>query len=119
MLALGYFGLGEADRVGEPVTEAASVFDDLRDEDLGAQHPAMAIWLGWAEVSAERFRDAVRHLERGIVTSRAYGHRHLTVPLLGVQGQTLVLAGELSARRRSPRRLPMRRFCPRATWAGR
>ena len=95
VLALGYFGLGETDRVSEPVSEAASLFDDLRDEDLAAQHPAMAVWLGWAEVCTERFRDAVRHLERGIAISRSYGHRHLTVPLLAVQGQTLVLTGQL------------------------
>ena len=93
--ALGHFGLGEMDRVSEPVSEAASLFDGLRDDDLGAQHPAMAVWLGWAEVCTERFRDAVRHLERGIVISRSYGHRHLTVPLLAVQGQALVLTGQL------------------------
>src|SRR5262249_13003475 len=93
--ALSGFCLGEADRVREPVADAAALFDGLGDEALAAHHPAMAIWLGWAEVCCERFDEAIRHLERGIVVSRACGQRHLTVPLLAVQGQALGLTGQL------------------------
>jgi DNA-binding NarL/FixJ family response regulator len=94
-LALADCGLGEAGGVSEGVSDAASLFDGLRDEDVAIRHPAMAVWLGRAEVSAERFHDAVRHLERGVAISRSHGQRHLTVPLLGMQGQILVLVGEL------------------------
>jgi ATP/maltotriose-dependent transcriptional regulator MalT len=94
-LALAECGRGESDRVGEPVAQAVSLLDSLRDEELGARHPAMTAWLGRAEACAERFDDAIRHLERGVAVSRSHGQRHLTVPLLGIQGQLLALTGRV------------------------
>ena len=95
VLALANFGLGEMDRVSEPVSEAASLFDSLRDEDLGGYHHTMAVWLGRAEVCTERFDDAIGHLDRGIAVSRSFGRRHTTVPMLVMQGQMLALTGQL------------------------
>jgi DNA-binding NarL/FixJ family response regulator len=94
-LALAESGLGQLDAVSGPVSVAASLFDSLRDEDLASHQPAMAVWLGRAEVCIERFDDAIRHLERGVTVSRSHGQRHLTVPLLGMQGQILTLTGQL------------------------
>ena len=95
ILALANFGLEEMDQVSEPVSEAASLFDSVRDADLATYHHTMAVWLARAEVCTERFDDATRHLERGIAVSRACGRRHTTVPMLVMQGQILALTGEL------------------------
>jgi DNA-binding CsgD family transcriptional regulator len=99
-LALAQFGLVEVDDAHGSVENAAALFDALSDDEVAAHHPGIAIWLGWAEVCTERFGEAIRHLDRGIIVSRAAGQRHLTVGLLAVQGQALALAGrgeELSA----------------------
>jgi ATP/maltotriose-dependent transcriptional regulator MalT len=95
VLALGCFALGEIDEVGPAVVEAVELFDGLRDEEVAAHHPAIAIWLGWAEVCTERLGDAIRHLERSITVSRAAGQRHLTSPMLAIQGQALALRGQV------------------------
>jgi len=92
-LALGEFGLANVEEVECAVAEGAELFDALPDEQVAAHHPGIAMWLGWAEVCAERFEEAIRHLDRGIAGSRQAGQRHLTIGLLMVQGQALALAG--------------------------
>ncbi|HTB50111.1 MAG TPA: AAA family ATPase [Solirubrobacteraceae bacterium] len=99
-LALAEFGLGELDSIRRWVSEAADIFDGLTDAEITAHHPAIATWLGWAEICTERFDDAVRHSRRSIDISRTAGQRHMTVALAVVQGQALALKGsgeELSA----------------------
>jgi DNA-binding NarL/FixJ family response regulator len=46
-------------------------------------------------VCTERLGDAIRHLERSIAVSRAAGQRHLTSPMLAIQGQALALRGQV------------------------
>ncbi len=94
-LGLGELGLGEFDRAGHSATvsESAELFDSLSDQEVAAHHPAIAGWLGWAEVCSERFDAAIEHLERCIGVSRLAGQRHMTVALLAVQGQALALTG--------------------------
>ncbi|HXV04830.1 MAG TPA: LuxR C-terminal-related transcriptional regulator, partial [Solirubrobacterales bacterium] len=62
--------------------------------EIAAHDPGIGLWLGWAEVCAERFGDSTRHLERAIAISRSIGQRHLTVGLLAVQAQALVFQGD-------------------------
>jgi DNA-binding NarL/FixJ family response regulator len=95
-LALGSFGLDRIDEAREPIATAASLFDRLRDDELAAHHPAIAIWLCRAELCLERFEDAIRHVERSVEVSRGAGQRHLTVPLLGGQTEALILTGQLA-----------------------
>jgi DNA-binding NarL/FixJ family response regulator len=95
-LALGAIGLDRIDEAGEPIATAASLFDRLRDEELAAHHPAIAVWLCRAELCLERFEDAISHVERSVEVSRAAGQRHLTVPLLGGQSEALILTGQLA-----------------------
>lgn len=95
-LALAAYGLGEIDQARRPVSEAAALFDGLADEAVGAHHPGVATWLGRAEVCAERFDDAIGHLERALAISRARGQRHLTLAMLTVQGQALALRGRIT-----------------------
>ncbi len=92
-LALAQFGLGELDSIRTLVSEAADIFDGLTDSEIAAHHPAIATWLGWAEICTERFDDAVGHSERSIAISRAGGQRHMTVAFAAVQGQALALRG--------------------------
>jgi DNA-binding CsgD family transcriptional regulator/tetratricopeptide (TPR) repeat protein len=97
-LALAEYGLGDIDQARRPVSQAAALFDGLTDEALTAHHPGIqgVTWLGRAEVCAERFDDAVRHLERALAISHARGQRHLTVAMLAVQGQALALSGRVA-----------------------
>jgi DNA-binding CsgD family transcriptional regulator len=97
-LALAEYGRGNGDRAGQAVSEAAALFDDLTDDALITHSPGLqgATWLGRAEVCAERFGDAIRHLDRALAISHARGQRHLTVAMRTVQGQALALTGRIT-----------------------
>jgi DNA-binding CsgD family transcriptional regulator/tetratricopeptide (TPR) repeat protein len=94
-LALAQYGLGYIDRADPLVSEAAALFDSVTDQTLTV-HSQGATWLGRAEVCAERFNDAIRHLERALIISRTRGQRHLTVGMLVVLGQALALNGRVA-----------------------
>ena len=94
-LALAEYGLHAVDQA-RPVADAAALFDSLTDEAVAAHHPGIAAWLGRAEVCAERFDAAIRHLDRSIAISRAHGQRHLTVVMLAIQGQALAMSGRIT-----------------------
>ncbi len=96
-LALAEFGLGEFDSIGGPLAEAGELFEGLAEAEVTPSQPAMAIWLGWAEVCGERFEQAVSHTERAIAIARSLGQRDLTVGLAVVQSQALALRGEGAA----------------------
>jgi DNA-binding NarL/FixJ family response regulator len=93
--ALAKIGLGRVDQAREPISLAASEFDALKDDDLAAHQPGIAIWLCRAELCIERFGDGVRHLDRSVRVSRASGQRHLTVPIVSMQAEALTLNGRL------------------------
>ena len=56
---------------------------------------ASTAWLGWAEVCAERYEDAIRHLARGSRVSRLAGQGHLAAGLRFAHSQALALTGRL------------------------
>jgi DNA-binding CsgD family transcriptional regulator len=87
--------LGDTNSASPHLDEAAALFDELADDEL-ATRPDAACYLGWAEVSMERFDDAVRHLDRGIAIARATGQGHLLVPMTIGQVAALVMRGELA-----------------------
>jgi len=93
-LALAEQSLGDIDRAQRSVSEAAELFDGLTDDEV-AHEAGITIWLGWAEVCAERFDAAVRHLRRATAISRTSGQRIVTVGLLVPEGQALAFMGRI------------------------
>jgi DNA-binding CsgD family transcriptional regulator/tetratricopeptide (TPR) repeat protein len=94
VLALAEFNLANLDRAHRPVLEAAHMFDGLTDNEVAA-HSGVAIFLAQAEIHTERLADAVQHIQRSIVISRASGQRLMTVGLLAVQAQALGIMGRV------------------------
>ncbi|MGH8896461.1 MAG: helix-turn-helix transcriptional regulator [Egibacteraceae bacterium] len=94
-LALVEYALGDTGSAGAHLDEAAALFDELADDELAVRLDA-AYYVGWAEFFMERFDDAVRHLERGVVVSRATGQGHLLVPMTLGQVFALSIRGELA-----------------------
>lgn len=93
-LGLAELELGDLAQMRLSVQDAARLFEDFSDADIGTHEPGIGLWLGWAEVCTERFEDATRHLQRSVEITRAAGERHLTVGLLVAQGQALAFRGE-------------------------
>jgi ATP/maltotriose-dependent transcriptional regulator MalT len=94
MLVLAEYALvGPAQPTERPLSEAAAIFEELSDAEIAANNPGLTMWLGWAEILAEQADDAIRHLERAVAVARSTGQRHLTVPMMFVQGQALLLRG--------------------------
>ncbi|HEX2042791.1 MAG TPA: AAA family ATPase [Acidimicrobiales bacterium] len=80
------------------VTGAAALMDGVDDARL-AQRIDAAVYLAWAESLAERFADSVRHVERGIAVSRAFGQgQFITLLTLG-QSVALMYQGRISEAR--------------------
>src|SRR5207245_1021065 len=75
--------------------EAGELYDRLADEELAAQ-AATSTWLAWAEVLAERFDDAGRHLQRATELSRASQQRIVSMGLLVGRGQVLAFKGQIA-----------------------
>ncbi|MFI7601326.1 AAA family ATPase [Actinoplanes sp. NPDC049681] len=75
--------------------EAAALFDALPDGELVRNLDA-ALWLGWAEASADRLTAAGRHLERGLQLARAGGQTHVITTLNAVHGMVHAYLGELA-----------------------
>jgi DNA-binding CsgD family transcriptional regulator len=92
--ALADLGLGDRESMLGSVRKASELFDGLADAEIAAHDPGIGLWLGWAEVCAERFDASNRHLERAIAISRSIGQRHLTVGLFAVQAQALAFKGD-------------------------
>ncbi len=93
-LALAEQHLGDIDGARRSASEAAELFDRLTDDEV-AHESGITSWLGWAEVSTERFDAAVRHLRRATAISRATGQRIVTVGLLVPEGQALAFKGRI------------------------
>lgn len=78
------------------VTEAVARTDALTDSQLAHRLDA-AVWVGWCELSLDRFVDAARHLERGLALSRATGQDHLVGYLRAGLGTAYASLGRLAA----------------------
>ena len=96
-LAIAEYGRYNLAEVRDTVAAAGAHFDALSDREIASQHPASAAWLGWAEVCAERYEDAIRHLARGSRVSRLAGQGHLAAGQRFVQSQALALSGRIEA----------------------
>ena len=98
VLGLAEINLGQAAAARRRVGEAAELLDGIPDDELrlhlGALH-----WVGWCEHHLERYRDVLRHYERGLALGRATGQRHLLIPTLLGAVITRTWLGELDAAR--------------------
>ena len=96
VLGLAEINLGQAAAARRRVGEAAKLLDGIPDGELrlhlGALH-----WVGWCEHHLERYRDVLRHYERGLALGRATGQRHLLIPTLLGAVITRTWLGELEA----------------------
>ena len=93
-LALAEQRLGDTGGAQRSTAEAAELFDRMTNEEV-AQQAGVTSWLGWAEISTERFDAAVRHLRRATTISRASGQRIVTLSLLVAEGQALAFQGQI------------------------
>src|SRR5882757_9349862 len=78
------------------VAEAVTLTDGLTDGQLAGRLDA-SVWLGWCELSMDRFVDAARHLERGLALSTATGQDHLVGYLRAGLGTAYASLGRLNA----------------------
>jgi DNA-binding CsgD family transcriptional regulator len=78
------------------VREAVALTDALTDGQLAERIDA-SVWVGWCELSLDRFVDAARHLERGLSLSRATGQDHLVGYLRAGLGTAYAGIGRLAA----------------------
>ncbi len=74
--------------------EAASLVDDLADQELALRLDAVAN-LGNAETYLERFEDAIAHLDRGLAVGRAAGQGQLFPLLMQRKGFALSFLGRV------------------------
>ncbi|HEU5469246.1 MAG TPA: AAA family ATPase [Actinophytocola sp.] len=79
-LAMNSYGRGEVRHAAARLDEAALLVDGMPDHELAKRIDA-TLWLGWNETYLERYRDAVRHLERGLRLVNMTGQVYL-LPLL-------------------------------------
>lgn len=77
------------------VREAVTLVDALTDGQLAERLDA-AVWIGWCELSLDRFVDAARHLERGLALSRTTGQDHLVGYLRAGLGMAYASVGRLA-----------------------
>jgi DNA-binding CsgD family transcriptional regulator len=77
------------------VTEAVALTDSLTDGQLTERLDA-SVWVGWCELSMDRFVDAARHLERGLALSTATGQDHLVGYLRAGLGTAYASLGRLN-----------------------
>lgn len=94
--ALGAAYSGRTGPLMAYATEAASAIDVTEDEELAACLDEVG-QLGWAEVLAERHRDAVRHMTRGIRIARRTGQSYMMPYLLLCQSYAQQGTGDLTA----------------------
>ncbi|MBF9129250.1 AAA family ATPase [Plantactinospora sp. S1510] len=90
---------GAVSQVQSLLVEAARTLDGLTDDELAAR-PEAALWLGWAELWAERQRDALHHLDRAVTVLTDQppdGHGITLCHVLIVRTLGLGVAGRLRA----------------------
>lgn len=91
-LIRGRWTAGTRDRVAE----AVALIDGLTDGQLAGRLDA-SVWVGWCELSMDRFVDAARHLERGLALSTATGQDHLVGYLRAGLATAYASLGRLNA----------------------
>lgn len=79
--ALGAAYNGKTEALRAHASEAAAAVDDMEDAELVAFLDPLS-QLGWAELLAERYDNAVRHVTRGIRIARDTGQSHVMPYLL-------------------------------------
>ncbi|MDX6719997.1 MAG: hypothetical protein QOJ63_2251, partial [Solirubrobacteraceae bacterium] len=87
---LGHLPAAELARV-----EAANAVDSMSDEALAGRLDA-TYYLGFAEYFCERYDDAIRHLERGIIVARASDQGQFLVPMMAGLAFALEVRGRLA-----------------------
>ncbi|MFC6020147.1 AAA family ATPase [Plantactinospora solaniradicis] len=90
---------GAVRQVQSVLADAARALDGLTDDELTAR-PEAALWLGWAELWAERQRDALHHLDRAVTVLADHppdGHGITLCQVLIVRTLALGVAGRLGA----------------------
>jgi DNA-binding NarL/FixJ family response regulator len=92
--ALGAAYNGKVDALLEHATQAAVSVDVMDDGELTAFLDPLG-QLGWAEILAERFHDAARHMDRGIQLARRTGQSHVLPYLLLGLSWSHCMAGRL------------------------
>ena len=96
VLGLAEINLGQAAAARRRVRDAAELLDRIPDGELRL-HLSAVHWVGWCEHHLERYRDVLRHYERGLALGRATGQRHLLIPTLLGSVITRTWLGELDA----------------------
>ncbi|MDX2946790.1 helix-turn-helix transcriptional regulator [Streptomyces caniscabiei] len=79
--ALGAAYEGDTEAAAEATDRAAALIDSLTDQDLAGLCEPLAR-LSWAEAFLERYADAERHAERGLVIARRGGLLYVVPHLL-------------------------------------
>jgi DNA-binding CsgD family transcriptional regulator len=93
-LAMAQYAQGDVPRALRHLDEAVTLVDAMTDAELAGRLDA-ALWLGWNEIYLERYQDAVRHLERGLVLTRATGQAYLLPLMLACLATALRWLGRL------------------------
>ncbi|MEU1407264.1 AAA family ATPase [Streptomyces sp. NPDC005728] len=81
LAALGEAYEGETEAAARFTDAAGSLADALTDPGLADPCEAL-VWLAWAETLLERYRDAERHITRGLGIARRTGQLHVLPHLL-------------------------------------
>lgn len=92
--ALGAAYSGQTDELRAYASEAAASFDALDDDELTPLLDEIG-QLGWAEVLAERYGDAIRHMARGVGIAQRTGQSFLMPYLLLCQSYAQQETGDL------------------------
>jgi ATP/maltotriose-dependent transcriptional regulator MalT len=95
MLALADAMTGAAERVEVDRSEAATLVDDLSDDEL-TQRLDAATWLAGAELYLDRYAEAAAHAERALALGRATGQGELFLVLSQILGRAWYVRGRLA-----------------------
>ena len=95
LLCFAEYNLGHAAGAAAAREESAALLDALPDDQLALRLDAL-YYLGFAEYFCERYYDAIRHLRRGINTSRAVGQGQFVVPMQVGLAHALETRGRLA-----------------------
>ncbi|WP_236719228.1 helix-turn-helix transcriptional regulator [Wenjunlia vitaminophila] len=96
LTAMGEAYEGRVATAGTQVDAAAALVDVVTDGDLITQCESL-VRLGWSEVFLERYADAERHAERGVLVARRAGRPFALAHLLLCSAYAHLMTGRVTA----------------------
>jgi tetratricopeptide (TPR) repeat protein len=94
LAAVGAYKVGRIAEAEERFAEGVRLAQQIDDLEL-APYLLAFFWLGWYGQCAERYRESLDALDRGMRVARATGQGHLYVPMLVATGILLTWLGRL------------------------